>query len=100
MLPLLVLLDYLIPTLYRLSHLVGDVELHIVHSHLHYVVGLVYLLELLLGLVAEDLYLRLPTLLRLLQLIVEGPLSFGEQLFPTLFGYLLAETYFFVPFFF
>jgi hypothetical protein len=100
--PVLVLplFEDLVASLDRLSHLVGDVKLHIVHGHLHYVVGLIYLLQLLLGFVTENFNFRLATLLCLLQFVIESALSLGEELFPTLFGDLLAEANFFVPFLF
>ncbi len=54
--PVLVLplFEDLVASLDCLSHLVGDVELHIVHGHLHDVVGLINLLQLLLGFVPQD----------------------------------------------
>lgn len=74
---MLPLFEDLIPALNCLSHLVGDVELHVVDSHFHYVVGLIYLLELLLGFVAQDFNLRLSTFLRLFQFVIESALSLG-----------------------
>jgi hypothetical protein len=69
-----VLLHYLIPPLLSLGHLVVDVEFHIIHGHLHYVVRLIDLLDLLLRLITQDLNLGLSALLGLRELVIEGPL--------------------------
>ena len=96
----LVLLHYLIPPLLCLGHLVVDVELHIIHGHLHDVVRLVDLLDLLLRLVTQDLNLGLSPLFRLRELVIEGPLPLCQQLLPFLLRYLLAEASLLVPFLF
>jgi hypothetical protein len=96
----LVLLHYLIPPLLCLSHLVVDVKLHIIHGHLDYVVRLIDLLDLLLRLVTQDLNLGLSALLRLRELVIEGPLPLCQQFLPFLLRYLLAEASLLVPFLF
>lgn len=64
MLPLVFFKNEVSPLL-GLIHLKADVKLHVVHGHLDYVVSLIYLLDLLLGLVAEIFDLALSSLLGL-----------------------------------
>lgn len=70
----LVLFHDLIPPLLSFGHLVVDVELHVIHGHLDYVVCLVDLFDLLLSLITQDFNLGLSALLGLSKLVVEGPL--------------------------
>lgn len=74
----LVLFHYLISALYGLSHLVVDVQLHIVYCHLNNVVRLINFLQFLFGLVAKNFNFRLSTLLRLFEFIIKSALSFSE----------------------
>jgi hypothetical protein len=93
----LVLLHDLVPPLLSFGHLVVDVELHVIHGHLDYVVCLIDFFDLLLGLVTQDLNLGLSAFLGLRKLVIEGPLPLSEQFFPFLFRYLLAEASLLVP---
>ena len=98
MLPLILLHD-LVPTLLGLTHLVVDIEFHIIHCHLHDVVCLVNFFDLLLGLVTKDLNLGFTTFLSFSQFVIEGTFSLVQQLLPFLFSDLLAIADLLIPLF-
>ena len=96
MLPFVFFHNLVFPLL-NLSHLVIEVQLHIIHSHLDNKVGLIYLLNFLLGFVSEYLYFSLSAFLGLLQLIIKCPLPFCQKLLPFLLSYLLTCPYLIIP---